>query len=284
MSEKPAHASGYPSGHLEKIRQTCLYVATKLADLADELVVVGGLVPSLLIDQNHLPPGAERHVGTLDLDFGLGLGILDASKYQAIVERLREAEFTPDRKEGKVVRQRWGFDVSKDERLTVEFLIPPSDSSDKPGSLRNLEGDFAAIITPGLQLAFLNRKRVTLEGTTILKENAKRDIWVCGAGAFIVLKALAFRNRGVNKDAYDLFYVLRNYGQGPEAVVAELKPYLRDPWAQRALEILQEDFTSPKGLGPQRAARFLEVPDEAALAADVAAFINRFLALCKGST
>jgi hypothetical protein len=281
MSEKPAHASGYPSGHLEKIRQTCLYVATKLADLADELVVVGGLVPSLLIDQNHLPPGAKRHVGTLDLDFGLGLGILDASKYQAIVERLREAEFTPDRKEGKVVRQRWGFDVSKDERLTVEFLIPPSDSIDKPGSLRNLEGDFAAIVTPGLQLAFLNRKRVTIEGTTILKENAKRDIWVCGSGAFIVLKALAFRNRSMNKDAYDLFYVLRNYGQGPEAVVADLKPYLLDTWAQRALEILQEDFTSPKGLGPQRAARFLEAPDEAALAADVAAFVARFLALCK---
>jgi len=33
MSEKPDRASGYPSGQLEKIRQTCLYVATKLRDL-----------------------------------------------------------------------------------------------------------------------------------------------------------------------------------------------------------------------------------------------------------
>ncbi|HLF93667.1 MAG TPA: hypothetical protein VJB14_09395 [Planctomycetota bacterium] len=184
-------------------------------------------------------------------------------------------------KDGKVVRQRWALEVSGTERVTVEFLIPPSDPSDRPGSLRNLEGDFAAIITPGLQLAFLNRKRVTLEGTTILKETAKRAIWVCGAGAFIVLKALAFRNRGVNKDAYDLFYVLRNYGKGPEDVAAELKPYLRDSSAQRALEILREDFTSPQALGPQRAARFLEAPDEAALAADVAAFVGRFLGLCQ---
>jgi hypothetical protein len=281
VPEKPATASGYPSGHLEKVRQTCLYIATKLGDLADEMVVVGGLAPSLLIDQNHLPPGAERHVGTLDLDFGLGLAVLDASRYQAIVERLREAKFTPDLKDGKVVRQRWGFDVSKDERVTVEFLIPPSDSSDRPGSLRNLEGDFAAIITPGLQLAFLNRKRVTLEGRTILNETAKRDVWVCGAGAFVVLKALAFQNRGVNKDAYDLFYVLRNYGKGPEDVAAELKPYLRDASALRALEILREDFTSPGRIGPQRAARFLEVPDEAALAADVVAFVSRFLDLTK---
>jgi hypothetical protein len=281
MPEKPTSASGYPSGQLEKIRRTCLYVATKLGDLADELVVVGGLAPSLLIDQDHLPPGAERHVGTLDLDFGLGLAVLDASKYQAVVERLREADFTPDKKDGKVVRQRWGFDVSKDERLTVEFLIPPSDSSDRPGSLRNLEGDFAAIITPGLQLAFLNRKRVTLDGRTILNETAKRDVWVCGAGAFIVLKALAFRNRGANKDAYDLFYVLRNYGRGPKDVAAELKPYVRDPSTQRAFEILREDFGSPESVGPRRAARFLEVPDEAAVAADVVAFVSRFLDLSK---
>jgi len=281
MSEKPDRASGYPSGQLEKIRQTCLYVATKLRDLSEELAVIGGLVPSLLIDQAHLPSGAEPHVGTLDLDVGLGLAILDASRYQAIVERLREAKFTPDKKDGKVVRQRWGFDVSKDERLTVEFLIPPSDINDRPGSLRNLEGDFAAIITPGLHLAFLNRKLVTLDGKTILNETAKRDVWVCGAGAFVVLKALAFRNRGVNKDAYDLFYVLRNYGKGPEDVAAELKPYLKDVSAQRALEILREDFSSADKVGPQRAARFLEVSDETALVADVVAFVLRFLNLSK---
>ena len=30
------------------MRQTCLYVATKLGDLLHDLIVVGGLVPSLL--------------------------------------------------------------------------------------------------------------------------------------------------------------------------------------------------------------------------------------------
>ena len=32
---------------------------------------------------------------------------------------------------------------------------------------------------------------------------------MCGPGAFVVLKALAFRDRGEPKDAYDLVYVLR---------------------------------------------------------------------------
>jgi hypothetical protein len=60
MSEKPITASGYTPEHLELVRATCLYVATKLGDLMDELVIVGGLAPSLLIDQINLASIGER--------------------------------------------------------------------------------------------------------------------------------------------------------------------------------------------------------------------------------
>jgi hypothetical protein len=58
-----------------EVGATCLYVATKLGDLMDELVVVGGLVPSLLIDQQNLPAGADAHVGTTDLDVGMTVAL-----------------------------------------------------------------------------------------------------------------------------------------------------------------------------------------------------------------
>ena len=58
MARKPNRASGYAADQVEHVRATCLYVATKLGDLADETVIVGGLVPSLLIDQNGVG-GAE---------------------------------------------------------------------------------------------------------------------------------------------------------------------------------------------------------------------------------
>jgi len=51
---------------------------------------------------------------------------------------------------------------------------------------------------------------------------------MCGAGAYVVLKALAFDSHGENKDAYDLFYVIRNYGSGVSDVVAKLAPLLDD--------------------------------------------------------
>jgi hypothetical protein len=49
---KPKTAAGYERAQVERVRATCLYVATKLGDLLSELVVVGGLVPTLLIDQS----------------------------------------------------------------------------------------------------------------------------------------------------------------------------------------------------------------------------------------
>ena len=71
MTDKPTTAAGYGGGQTELVRATCLYVATKLGDIMDDLVVVGGLVPSLLVNQRGLPTGTDSHVGTMDLDMGL---------------------------------------------------------------------------------------------------------------------------------------------------------------------------------------------------------------------
>ena len=61
MPEKPLFASDYKRKDIELVRQTCLYVATKLGDLLDDLVVVDGLVPSLLIPDESLPVGEDVH-------------------------------------------------------------------------------------------------------------------------------------------------------------------------------------------------------------------------------
>ena len=82
MTDKPAAATGYAGGYTHLVRATCLYVATKLGDLMDHLVVVGGLVPSLLIDQDRLPTGTSRHAGTMDLDIGLDLAVFDDGRYR----------------------------------------------------------------------------------------------------------------------------------------------------------------------------------------------------------
>jgi len=219
LPEKPLFAYDYTKENVELVRQTCLYVATKLGDLLDDLVVVGGLVPSLLIPDESLPAGEDVHIGTMDLDLGLSLAILDRERYEDLTHRLHRSGFEPDEnEEGNTTFQRWKVHTSSGLKVTVDFLIPPSIDTDKGGDLRHIEKDFAAVITPGLRLAFQDKKKVPLKGVTLKGEKAEREIWVCGPGAFIVLKTLAFHQRGENKDAYDLYFVIRNYGSGIDAV------------------------------------------------------------------
>lgn len=277
MAEKPTRASEYKSEQAELVRATCLYVATKLGDLMDELVVVGGLVPTLLIDPAGLPEGTPAHVGTLDLDVGLTLAILDEGRYRTLTERLRNAGFAQDKtEEGLPTRQRWRIEASAGT-VTVDFLIPPSLETDQAGKLRDIERDFAAIISPGLKLAFQDRQCVRIDGTTIFGENASREVWVCGPGAFVVLKALAFQGRGENKDAYDLFYLVRNYGGGVEDVAASLRPLLEDAEARQAIDVLRSNFLHHDSTGPRRVAVFLVGRPDDEIQADVVGFIHQLL-------
>ncbi|TVQ88158.1 MAG: hypothetical protein EA397_17335 [Deltaproteobacteria bacterium] len=273
---KPTTREGYRPEHVEQVRATCLYVATFLGDLRDDLVVIGGLVPSLIIDQGDLPEGADTHVGTMDLDVGLTVALLDGGRYRELTERLRYAGFEPDTNlAGNLTRQRWRLrDLPA---LTMDFLIPPSREGDRGGRIRHIEADFAALIAPGLSLAFRDRVQVHLDGRTIRGERAARQLWVCGPGAYVVLKALAFDLRGENKDAYDLFYVLRNYGRGPLDVATALRPLLGAPEADEAVAILQRDFIELDGIGARRVAAFLSGGIDEAIQADVVAFVGELL-------
>jgi hypothetical protein len=285
MPEKPSFASDYKREDVELVRQTCLYVATKLGDLLDDLVVVGGLVPSLLIPDESLPAGEDVHIGTMDLDLGLSLALLDTKRYEDLTLRLYRADFKPDEnEEGNPAFQRWKITPATDLKVTVDFLIPPSLAADKGGDLRHIQKDFAAVITPGLRLAFQDKKKVSLKGLTLLGEKANRDIWVCGPGAFVVLKALAFDQRGENKDAYDLYFVIRNYGSGVDDVCKCLSPLLKEVQTKKALEILNRDFSEPDGVGPSRVAQFQYAGPDADLQTDVAGFIKELLTKCDRAT
>jgi hypothetical protein len=280
MADKAKRASEYQSEQVELVRATCLYVATKLGDLMDEVVVVGGLVPSLLIDQGALPAGTSAHVGTLDLDVGLKLALLDEGRYRTLTVRLRDAGFAQDQtEEGRPTRHRWR--VTGLGSVTVDFLIPPSLATDQGGALRDIEKDFAAVIAPGLKLAFQDRRRVRIEGRTIFGEQATREVWVCGPGAFVVLKALAFLGRGENKDAYDLYYLVRNFDADVGEVAACLRPLLGDDEAKRALQVLRDDFLDHESVGPRRVAEFLQGGPDDEIQADVVGFVRALLEACK---
>ena len=266
MNVKPSTQDGYSSEDLTRVTQTCLYVFTVLGDLLDDVAVVGGLVPYLLVNQDDLPEGLERHVGTMDLDLGLSLAIFDEERYQNLTGRLRQSGFGPETKSGGNSRlQTWTNEAAGS--ATIDFLIGQQHDGEELGKPCHIESDFAAFITRGLDLAFRDRRSVQLSGYTLMGERASRDVPVCGPGAFTVLKALAFGNRGERKDAYDLSYMLS--GLGIDDVARCLESLLPDPRVEDALAIIRNNFTNHDATGPMRAAYFRNGGPDDDIQADV---------------
>lgn len=284
MDDIPRTAEDYGPEDLRQVKAGCLEVATRLGDLLDDLVIVGGLVPALLVDlaQEEGPGGADplsRHVGTQDLDLGFAIGLVDEGRYAEVSTRLARCGFAPDENEqGNLTPQRWRHEGTSG--LTIDFLTSPTGEEEEGGSIKHLEENLSAIIVPGLELAFEDACEVELSGTRLDGAETTHKIPVCGPGAFVLLKALACQQRGKDKDKYDLFYVIRNYEEGPSSVADHFRPFLKmgRSEAQTAQEILSEYFEGPQSIGPTAVSQFVYGEPDDALQADAAAFVGEFLA------
>ena len=268
---KPTTADGYSLHQLQAARGACYDLATAISEMLPEVVIVGGLVPSLLIDQEKA--AGEAHVGTTDLDLGLQVGLLRDAHYRRLASRLSDHGFRPATDEaGEPVRHRW---VSTARGALIDFLVPRR--SHRKGELVAVDDNLAAIATPGLDLAFQDRIWVPFDESWPVSGRPLPQLPVCGPAAFVLLKALAFHNRKENKDAYDIDYVLRHFGESVDEINARLKPLLDDVVAQEAVGYLRQDFAQMDSIGPSRAAAFLGRQDDDAFRADVADLVQRLL-------
>jgi hypothetical protein len=187
--------------------------------------------------------------------------------------------FGPDRNEqGNPTPQRWKLG---DLDVTIDFLLPPIPGAERGGSIQPLEGDFAALIAPGLQLASDERQEIEIAGHTLKGEKVQRMVPVCGPATFVVLKALAFGDRGEPKDAFDLVYVLRRWPGGVSDIAKRLERHAtrNEGVVKDALSRLARDFAEPETLGPRRVAEFEGAAGEDldAVAADAHGYVADLL-------
>jgi hypothetical protein len=122
----------------------------------------------------------------------------------------------------------------------IDFLIAPHMSKVRAGAPVSIDRELEAVVTPGLRLAF--------------------------------------RNRRENKDAYDLHWLITHYGRAVEDVGVRLKELLDDGDAERAVTHLRGDFAHLDSAGPRAVAAFLLREGDDGFRADVAGVVGRLIA------
>lgn len=179
---------------------------------AHEFVVIGGLNPDFLAPEAPVP-----HQGTTDVDILLELAVIyerDDNDFGWLDEALTRGEFV-DRKDG----WRW-----YSAGVLVDLLCDVGDSRGQaialPGATltaaQNLDGPAAALRDP-----IVRKLRVSAAVKADFPHAPNSvDLRFASVGGYIAAKAAALLARGLEKDAYDLMFVVM-YAPGGPAAVAE---------------------------------------------------------------
>lgn len=266
MTGKPDSIDGYDGDTSKRAIQSCRYIAEHLGELQSDLILMGGMVPSVLIKPSTLPHGVDVHVGTMDVDLGLVLAHRSLTKLIQTKAWLEKIGFEADQSESLRMRYR---DTEAND-VIVDLLC----GGQAPDGQQSF---IVPRIAGHVELAFADSIEVELNGRAIDGSNVRPTLNVCGPGAFVLSKASAFANRKEYKDAYDLFFVLQNYNTGPDSVFPRIAPLLQCDAGQRALRDLESEFCDLDAEGPVAVAKFLTHETDDTIQADVSGAVRKLL-------
>ena len=273
---KPESRHGYQTERTQTCRQLLITLIRKIGPWKDKLILVGGLVPSLLFQDGD-------HVGTTDIDLVLNpLDVEDVESYRTLEQNFKNIGLrrgtNPD---GQVQHFRWTItDEQGNETASLDLLCPSSEGeAGKVLALKEFgEKKLSALGIPGARLVFDDYQEIELRGELLGGRGKTRvKVKVVGLVAYVVLKALAFRERCEPKDAYDLIYLLVRAGPDTvgQAFAHKMTENPEETLYQEALDVLKESFFDDEEVpgvekeGPVNYALFVEPtdPEEQSIAA-----------------
>lgn len=245
MALEPQSANDYDAGTSLATRSVLIEIAQVLGAYCEKFVVVGGSVPWLVLE-----PEDMRHVGTLDIDLSLDAEALGGGEYKTLVESLigHGYEKNAATRAFQLIRRVKAADDGPTVDIVVDFLMPRHAEIIKNNP--PLLDDFAVQRADGAALAHQFSKLLEIKGEMPNGAMNSVRIQVASIPALLAMKGFALNGRQKNKDAYDVYFSVRNYPGGINALCEECKPLLDVEEAVRGYRHISEKFESAKHYGP----------------------------------
>jgi predicted nucleotidyltransferase len=143
--------------------------------------------------------------------------------------------------------------------VVVDFLMPRNAQIKKNKPV--LIDDFAVIRADGAELALEYFDLVTIEGSMPGGGKNRVEIAIASIPALVAMKGFALEKRLKRKDAYDIYYCVRNYPGGPEALANDCQPLLDHPSGKQGYTYIADKFATLDGYGPTSVRNFVEDTD-----------------------
>ncbi len=266
----------YTAEAVEAARSVMLELAHLLGEYQEGIVIVGGWVPELLLGDVGQP-----HTGSLDVDLALDHRTLSEVGYKTILQLLLLRGYRQGEQPFIFFRTVQVGDNVYD--VEVNFLAGEYAGTNRSHRTQKVQ-DLQPRKARGCDLAFTRAAKITLSGRLPDGGMNSVHVRVASIAPFLVMKAMAVAARLMEKDAWDIYYCIRNYPGGIEPLADEFRPLLKNKLVQEALGNLAEKFASPDHAGPKHVADFEGITDSeerAFLQRDAYERVNALLSLMR---
>ena len=225
-----------------------------LGEYRDNIVLIGGWVPQILFQNKD-----DLHTGSIDIDLALDHRQITDEGYKGIHDLLIDRGYRQGKQPfifHRTVKIE-GVEVS----VQVDLLSGEYEGTGKSHRHQKIQ-EIRTRKVRGCDLAFNNPIELTIEGN--LPGGAKDSVVlkVLSMVSFLIMKAIVLDDRPKEKDAYNIYYCLKQYSDRLDDLVAEFEPHLENTLIQEGLARLAKNFETVDHTGPKYVAAFEEVTDE----------------------
>ncbi len=250
---EPQSAGDYSDRTAAAVKSVLIEISQILGSFNGKFAVIGGAVPWLLLSEADMP-----HSGTLDVDLGLDPSALGDGEYVRLVEALQAHGYhqQDSLRRFQLVRTVPATDGGPDIDVVVDFLMPRNAEIAK--NRPPLLSQFAVQRADGAELALRFNQMVAIDGVMPGGGRNRVPIAVASIPALLAMKGYAIAQRQKYKDAYDIYYSVRNFPDGIDALVEATRPLLNVQSARRGYCLISEKFRDVDDFGPTNVKKFVE--------------------------
>ncbi len=124
--------------------------------------------------------------------------------------------------------------------------------------LGSFQGNVAVQRADGADLALKFYQMVAIDGDMPDGGRNRVRIAVASIPALLAMKGFAIANRLKRKDAYDIYYCIRNFPGGVDALVTATFPTLRVETAKEGYRLIEDKFRTVDDFGPTSVRQFVD--------------------------
>lgn len=254
IRDEELHTSmDYTEGQKEASFRVLIELCSLFTEYRDEIRVIGGWVPELLYPN-------QGHAGSVDVDLLINHLALQDEGYQTMERILLSNGYQqhPDKYFSflkQVTIDGVQYDVDVDILAGMYGGTKTQKRSQHVQGLKALKatgGDFAFTFAP---------EQVKVEARRPDGAMDYAMVSVVAIVPYLVMKTAAM-GRGKAKDAYDIYFLVKQYLGGAEQLAKEVSVYLETQVVREMIGKLSEKFESVHHAGPVDVANFLDLEDE----------------------